>query len=202
VRLSAALASDRPHRVRAALREASRGAASGEPPAEAVVEAILQSYLFLGFPVVLAGMREWREIHGGEPGSAAVEPDPLAEPRRLSDWRRRGEEVCRRVYGKSYGKLRQNVRGLHPALDRWMVEEGYGKVLGRPGLDLATRELCIVAVLAVGVRMPQLRSHLKGALNAGAAPRAVREAIRCAEPHLDGEEWERISALAERALDG
>ena len=47
----------------------------------------------------------------------------------------RGEEVCRTVYGGQYEGLRRNVRDLHPDMERWMVVEGYGKVLGRPGLD-------------------------------------------------------------------
>jgi 4-carboxymuconolactone decarboxylase len=47
-------------------------------------------------------------------------------------WRARGQEVCRAVYGGQYPRLRENVRDLHPDMERWMVEEGYGKVLGRP----------------------------------------------------------------------
>ena len=59
-----------------------------------------------------------------------------------------------------------------------MVTEGYGKVLGRAGLDLATRELCIVALLAPQDAGPQLYSHLRGALNVGAAPEDVDETVR------------------------
>ena len=49
-----------------------------------------------------------------------------------------------------------------------MVQEGYGKVLGRSGLSLVERELCIVALLAVLDVPKQLYSHLRGALNVGA----------------------------------
>ena len=59
-----------------------------------------------------------------------------------------------------------------------MVVEGYGKVLGRPGLDLITRELCIVALLASQDSGPQVYSHLRGALNAGADESDVDEAVR------------------------
>ena len=38
-----------------------------------------------------------------------------------------------------------NIKALHPALDTWMIVDGYGKVLGRPQLDLARRELCVIA---------------------------------------------------------
>jgi 4-carboxymuconolactone decarboxylase len=62
---------------------------------------------------------------------------------------------------------------LHPALDAWMITEGYGKVLSRPQLDLKRRELCVVAACAAAGQDRQLHSHLHGALNAGATPEAV-----------------------------
>jgi 4-carboxymuconolactone decarboxylase len=61
-----------------------------------------------------------------------------------------------------------------------MVEGGYGRVIGRPGLDLATRELCIAALLAVWGAPRQLHSHLRGALNAGASPDEVKESVEIA----------------------
>ena len=84
-----------------------------------------------------------------------------------------------------------------------MVVEGYGKVLGRPGLELATRELCIAALLAV-LRAPrQLYSHLRGALSAGAPPQEIEEALNMACVHLDDEGaaeswavWNRVRARA------
>lgn len=151
-----------------------RTAAKENDPA-AVEETILQAHLFLGFPAALRGMRVWRRIRedGGAEGSLpAVEtPDPAG-------WEVRGEEVCRRVYGSAYAGLRRNVRRLHPDLDAWMIRDGYGKVLGREGLDLAARELCIVATLAAdGSPRQPLHSHLRGALRAGAAPAQVERAL-------------------------
>jgi len=136
-----------------------------------VEEALLQSYLFLGFPSAIESLRRWRN-RKAEPAVAAPEDWNL--------WLERGEEVCATVYGDHYVPLRQNIARFHPDLDRWMVAEGYGKVLGRPGLGLGIRELLIVAMLVVsGERgRRQLRSHLRGALNAGVAPQDVEEAIR------------------------
>jgi 4-carboxymuconolactone decarboxylase len=165
VRLSAAVASGDPTRRREALRVAARAGADG-----AVEEALLQTYLFLGFPAALTALAEWREVSGTlpTPGDDVVE---------LTSWSQRGEAVCRTVYGRSYEKLRGNVRRVHPAMDDWMIQEGYGKVLARPGLDLDTRELCIVAVLSVTGWEPQLHSHLRGALHAGCSPARVDEAM-------------------------
>jgi 4-carboxymuconolactone decarboxylase len=89
------------------------------------------------------------------------------------EWRARGEATCAVVYGDAYTRLRRNIAHLHPALDAWMIVEGYGKVLSRDGLDLARRELCIVAACAHTAQDRQLHSHLHGALNAGVPADAV-----------------------------
>ena len=168
IRLAAAMSSPNP----ALLTEAMRHAA-GAADRVAAEEVLLQGYLFLGYPAVLRAWAMWRTIAGGS--AVAVAPE---ESR--ADWAERGAQVCARIYGGAYERLRQNVAGLHPDLERWMVEEGYGKVLGRPGLDLKERELCIVALLA-GLPVPhQLHSHLRGALNAGASPEEVDGALELA----------------------
>ena len=132
----------------------------------AVEEIILQSYLFAGFPRALNAARAWR--------AASERPAPAedseAQIANLDMWRELGERTCSIVYGDSYERLRQNIRELHPALDDWMIVDGYGKVLSRPGVDLKTRELCVVAACAVAGQQRQLHSHLHGAVNAGATP--------------------------------
>jgi 4-carboxymuconolactone decarboxylase len=132
---------------------------------DAVEEIILQSYLFAGFPRALNAARAWRTV--SERPAPAEDAEASVED--LSLWKERGEETCAIVYGDSYEKLRRNIRGLHPALDEWMIVDGYGKVLARPGVDLRTRELCVVAACAVSGQQRQLHSHLHGALNAGAS---------------------------------
>lgn len=180
VRLSAALGSRRPEAVRTALGEAAAAAS----PAD-VDEALLQAHLFIGFPDALNAFFAWREIRPRH--AAAVEGERA--------FRERGEEVCATVYAESYEKLRENVRELHPDLDLWMVSGGYGRVLGRPGLDLPTRELCLVALLAAWEAPRQLHSHLRGALNAGAAPADVGEALEAGLAWRDEAERARPRGL-------
>ena len=151
------------------LRQALRAAVDGADP-DQVEEVLLQSYLFAGYPAALNGFRLWREA-SGRPAPAASVDDPAV-------WAERGAGVCRQVYAGQYERLRSNVAQLHPDMERWMLNEGYGKVLGRPGLDLATRELCIAALLASMDAEPQLYAHLRGAVNAGASEDEVEAALR------------------------
>jgi 4-carboxymuconolactone decarboxylase len=158
--------------IREALAEAHRTV-----PTQWVEELILQSYLFSGFPRTLNAMREWRRLTG----TAAPEVSEGTGP---DEWRRRGEATCRLVYGEMYERLRVNIRALHPELDEWMIVEGYGKVLSRPGLDLPRRELCIIAACAASAQDRQLHSHLHGALNVGVSPAVVTEVIDALEDLL------------------
>ena len=171
VAVSAAVATREVPEVERALRIAARTA---HP--ESVDEVILQAHLFVGFPVALEAMRLWRTI------SRRETPDDV--PDEAAAWAERGAAICRTVYAENYEKLRTNVAALHPDFDRWMVDGGYGRVLGRPQLDLATRELCIVALLAVWGAPRQLHSHLRGALNAGARPDDVEQAVEVACRYL------------------
>ena len=45
----------------------------------------------------------------------------------------------------------------------WLIVEGYGKVLGRKGLTLKEREVCIVSILSALKYKDQLFSHINGA---------------------------------------
>lgn len=171
VAVSAALAARDEAGLERALNDAVQLAGAVE-----VEEALLQSYLFLGYPAALHGLGVWRRVSG-----LAAAHAPAADQ---AVWAERGVETCARVYGGQYGRLRANIAALHPDMEQWMVTEGYGKVLGRPGLDLVTRELCVVALLAAQAAGPQLYSHLRGALNAGADEALVDEVVVMLKPGL------------------
>ncbi|HET6602841.1 MAG TPA: carboxymuconolactone decarboxylase family protein [Xanthomonadaceae bacterium] len=181
IRVSAAIGARWPEtRLKPLLVEAQSAAAP-----LAVEEALLQSYLFVGYPGALRALAVWREV--GAPVEAGSESPP-------EEWPVRGERVCRRVYGEAYDRLRENVAALHPGLDEWMVTEGYGKVLGRSGLPLEVRELCVAAMLAAQGAAAQLYSHLRGALRVGAQPEQV-EAMLVEAGEILGPE-ERAGSLA------
>ncbi|HEX6041878.1 carboxymuconolactone decarboxylase family protein [Longimicrobium sp.] len=180
--VAAALATRDASHLRAALEAARDGVET-----TAVDEVILQSHLFVGFPDALNALGLWREVSGTEaPPSAGEDP---------ATWTARGQRVCATVYGANYDKLRINVGRLHPDVDGWMVAGGYGRTIGRPGLDLATRELCIAALLAVWNVPRQLHSHLRGALNTGASVAEVDEAVEVACGYLPPDRAAEVRAL-------
>jgi 4-carboxymuconolactone decarboxylase len=191
VRLAAVVAVGNEQRVRAAIARAHETV-----PPEWIEELILQTYLFAGFPRALNAMREWRRV-SGRVGPADDHPssDELAV---TAEWRRAGEATCATVYGEMYERLRRNIRALHPVLDEWMIVEGYGKVLSRPGLDLARRELCIVAACAAAEQDRQLHSHFHGALNAGVTPTMMDSALDAIAFELPAERMQPVRLLWQR----
>jgi 4-carboxymuconolactone decarboxylase len=180
------------------LRSAMTQVASGNVPPEWVEELVLQSYLFAGFPRTLNASREWRRASG----RAAPSSDSGTDYSLVPHWTREGERTCGIVYGDMYERLRRNVNELHPALDAWMIVDGYGKVLSRPGLDLRRRELCILAVCAATAQERQLHSHLHGALHAGAGAGEVEAALRVALPRVPPAVAERYLHLWSRVERG
>ena len=132
-------------------------------------EAVLQTHLFAGYPRAINALAAVHEV-----GVAADVPRRGVEHDGDLD---SGEGLCRRIYGAGYDGLRRRVALLHPALDRWMVEIGYGRVLSRPGLSAPERELCAIAVLAGMSVAPQLDSHLRGAVRVGATTAQARAVL-------------------------
>ena len=90
------------------------------------------------------------------------------------------------------------MRSLSPELDEWMIVDGYGKTLARPGLSAAERELCAVAALAARGAVRQLDPHLEGAERLGLARAFVREVARDALRHVDPARRARLEALVGR----
>jgi len=191
VRLAGVVAAGSEPQLRDALTSAG-----AECRPEWVEEVILQSYLFAGFPRALNAAREWRRISGRR----APDTDDGEKFENAAVWRAQGETTCATVYGPFYERLRHNIRQLHPALDAWMIVEGYGKVLSRPVLDLRRRELCIVAACAAARQDRQLHSHLHGALHAGASPQEVAAALGAVSNLLESDDSERYHQLLARVL--
>jgi 4-carboxymuconolactone decarboxylase len=180
------------------IRERASACKTHMVPVAWVEEMLLQSILMVGYPRVLVAFGSWRKAGR----VAAPSSDADAEYTRVAEWTTRGEETCGVVYGANYRRLRENVRELHPALDLWMVTEGYGRTMSRPGLDLLRRELCNVAQTAVLEVSRQLHSHLRGALHAGATFPQVEGVLSVVNPLLSYDQWKRVKELWGSVRDG
>ncbi|MDX2194653.1 MAG: carboxymuconolactone decarboxylase family protein [Gemmatimonadales bacterium] len=173
------------------LREAARGCQAAGTPAAWVDELLLQTILTAGYPRAIEAFTAWRDVSGIAAPHADAEADPAAH---LALWAERGLVTCRAVYGDVYDRLRPGIRALHPALDAWMVHEGYGRTLGRPGLALRLRELATVMQTIVLDAPRQQHSHMRGALRCGATAGEVTAVVALAREVAPAEVAERAAA--------
>jgi len=139
-------------------------------PYSKLYEALLQNYLFAGYPSAMVSLKILREYF---PNATHRTTDDM----NLYHYKKRGEQNCKLIYGSKYDKLIYNVRHFSPDLSKWLVLEGYGKVLGRKGLSLKERELCIVSVLSILKFEDQLYSHINGAARTGAKLIEIKSVI-------------------------
>jgi 4-carboxymuconolactone decarboxylase len=175
---------------------ATAALAAGVPPLS-LDELVLQSVLTVGWPRALVAASACRATVGAPAENASDDLDYAAH----AQWTARGEVTCQVIYGEQYDKLRGNVHALHPALAAWMVTEGYGRTLSRPGLSLRLRELCTVAQTAALHTPRQLHSHLLGALRAGATTDDIDATLEEAAPFVPATDREEISRLWSRVRD-
>ena len=62
-------------------------------------------------------------------------------------------------------------------MQAFITANAWGNVWQRPGLDLKTRSLITVAMLAAQGKQHELKAHVRGAINNGATPEELREVM-------------------------
>ncbi len=82
------------------------------------------------------------------------------------------------IDGEAGTNVVNSLRDIAPDFARYLIEFPFGDIYSRPGLDLRSREIAVVAALtAMGNAAPQLKVHIQGALNVGVSKDEVVEVI-------------------------
>lgn len=90
-------------------------------------------------------------------------------------------EVCKQNYTALFGGEALTSQGTDPEFMAILQKFIFGEVFTVGDLDLKTRELITCTTLAVMQTLPQLKAHVAAALNVGASPVELREALyQCA----------------------
>lgn len=92
--------------------------------------------LSAGFPAAIEFLRALSAVSGGPPPRTIGAGRASNGSRAI---RARGERLCARVYGPDSSRLRSFMRALAPEFDTWMIEDGYGRTLSRPGRSVIER---------------------------------------------------------------
>ena len=96
----------------------------------------------------------------------------------MEDRYTKGLKNLEKIHPEASKALMENLKDIAPDLGRFVVEFPYGDIYERPGLDLKSREIATIAALtAIGDTKPELKDHIKGALNVGCKRQEVIEVI-------------------------
>ena len=93
-------------------------------------------------------------------------------------------DICKKNYKTLFGGEALTPTGDDPEMMAILQKYIFGEVFTVGELDIKTRELITVTSLAVQQTLPQLKAHINGALNAGATPIELREAIYQLAPFI------------------
>lgn len=89
-----------------------------------------------------------------------------------------GLNILCQVDGKSGEVVLESLRDIAPDFARYLIEFPFGDIYARPGLDLKSREIAVVAALtALGNASPQLKVHISAALHVGCTQEEIVEVI-------------------------
>ena len=150
-----------------------------------VREALRMVHLFAGFPRALDALVAAAPALGPPP--AALDGDETSYE--LGDlhqvFQDRGRELFDRVYGSDAPRVHARLAALDPDLTAWVIEDAYGRVLARPGLEAAERERLAVVLLAAQGLRNQLPGHVLGALRCGAPADRVEASLAAAAAWID-----------------
>ncbi|MCJ0762128.1 carboxymuconolactone decarboxylase family protein [Variovorax terrae] len=90
----------------------------------------------------------------------------------------RGLAKLKEIDGQAGEHVLESLEDIAPDFARYLIEFPFGDIYSRPGLDLKSREIAVVAALtALGNAAPQLKVHIHGALNVGVSRTEVVETI-------------------------
>lgn len=96
----------------------------------------------------------------------------------MSERYQRGLEKLREIDGAAGERVLASLEDIAPDFGRYLIEFPFGDIYSRPGLDLRSREIAVVAALtAMGNAAPQLKVHIHAALNVGVTRTEVIETI-------------------------
>ncbi|MDQ7730404.1 carboxymuconolactone decarboxylase family protein [Halomonas sp. SpR8] len=96
----------------------------------------------------------------------------------MDDKTARGKDIMNQLEAGAGDRVTARLAELDAGLSRLVTDYAFADVVGRPGLDLKTREMLTVAALtAMGTAQGQLEFHMRAALNVGVSKEELLEIV-------------------------
>lgn len=89
-----------------------------------------------------------------------------------------GKSIMNQLQEGLAERVTMSLKELDPDLPALITDYAFGSVIGRPGLDLKSREMITVAsLITLGHAKPQLKLHMKASLNVGVTQQELLEIV-------------------------
>ena len=89
-----------------------------------------------------------------------------------------GMKVRKAVLGDAHvARAEANKTDFDTDFQRFITEHAWGAVWTRPGLDVKSRHLITIAMLAALGKSEELAIHIRGTVNTGVTPDEVKEVL-------------------------
>lgn len=145
-----------------------------------IKEVIIQMSVYAGFPTSLNGLFALKDVLEERKIKGIRDPkgnDPTAHPDQPSRLER-GKIKLSEYHPLQLQQLEESLGEISPDLVRFTVEYGYGDISSRDNLNPQLRQIATIAALtSMGTAAPQLKFHIKAALNLGVAEETIKETI-------------------------
>jgi 4-carboxymuconolactone decarboxylase len=94
------------------------------------------------------------------------------------DLSKKGMEVRTQLFGEKAAKAgHEYLSEFDPFFANFLNDQVFGAVWGRPGLPIKIRSFITMAALLALGRGPELKIHMRGALNLGITKEEIKELI-------------------------
>ena len=94
------------------------------------------------------------------------------------DLTKKGMEVRTALFGEKAAKAgHEYLSEFDPGFANFLNDQVFGAVWGRPGLPIKIRSFITMAALTALGRGPELKIHMRGALNLGITKEEIKELI-------------------------
>lgn len=141
---------------------------------EEIVQVVQQTAIYAGFPAALNGMAAADAVFERE-GVRSREPALDDEPREV--WQARGHAHLEALRAGQRQALEDAFADVGTALPELVEELAFGRVLSQPGLDVPTRQLITVGVLAALGTEAQLKFHVQASRRVGVSDEALEDVM-------------------------
>jgi 4-carboxymuconolactone decarboxylase len=99
----------------------------------------------------------------------------MKQQREISEY---GKQVMNSLQSGLADSVIERLSELDDDLPKLIVNYAFADVVGRPGLDLKTREMLTVAsLITLGNAQPQLELHMRACLNLGVSKKELLEIV-------------------------